>query len=593
MTTIAIPRPLATGALWDPGNEGEPDTWFNPGKQLVARRRTVRQLLERWIAQVKSLPYDKVEGSIRGSALNNDVVMQMQALMLDAPADSPNSMSMVTGPVADFYRLAAKGYVQKQYVNTDEQFLFDKKLLADIETAANSEVLEVSYVSTVLVSFVTLLESFIYVSDRTEWNELTDALVKISSSLTIIVPLLKDHAPWIRFAGPLMNRESIDIKDIQAKHQARAQEYNLTLWAAGWESLSMEQFGTYDLGGGGECFFLSVGFADANTDQERAMFTPVKNTILLSHRVRETIIRAMQLEADYEYYCETVLTSLTGEAFDEFVDNDCNEELFGEKTLMFQAATINGKYDTPRPQYAKYDDESLDETSHRRKLVYNAYLTVMSRSKYTHLMKYQSNAVFKASVDQLYLRLSQTYPTNDRLQMVNSEAFLLNLIQTPFAAAPIVEAAANALRMRINIYGKTPPRYHQVASYGRLSFSTWCAIFHNPDSRHFMPIVTPTDSPTPKPAGSSSRMMPPEDIVSDAVQRIAVPADDEAASGLEAWVTHLEKLAEDMISNYKERNKRNERKRYLFYQAMVRGGELVWDKNQKKMRDRSPTDQMN
>jgi hypothetical protein len=543
MALLAIPHPQATGELWAIGNVDEPDTWFYPGQALVARRKSVRQLLERWIAQENRLPFDTKEGTVYARGDDDLNLLGMQKLMLDPPADDPNAQpgdddgTMFAnydeeetqygdqyGPVAKFYRLAARTFTAQQYVMTDEQERLDRELIGQLNAANEEQALTINQIGKVLITFLSLLEAFVSTTAVAQWKELGELLNSIVSTLERMVPGLGTYVSWQRFSLALKGREEVSAGRILELQVERTQAYKLASWAGEWEFLDKRNFSSFDLKGGGECFFLSAGFIHAKTHDERIQYYPTAQpagtNFIAAHKIRVKVIEAMRDEKDYEFYCEQVLTSLTGDAFGDFVINDCNEELFGEQTLMNSAATIEGKVGF-RARYAKYDDETLAEAKVRRRKVYNAYLQVMSRSKWSHVLQFNGDDTFRTRVKTLIQR--QAGPvgiTNDAIMRQAVSTLLIETTPTPFATEPIVNAAAYALRMRINTYVQNQDintnDFERVASHGRLTFSPWAAIVHKPLRRHYMPIVKASAGagPNNEPAGKPPRM-PDKEIPSE------------------------------------------------------------------------------
>lgn len=538
-----VPRAAPTGVFWERGNVDNFRNWSDAGVTASAARRSFRKYLERWVQ--KDGPNDALLGAIRQLLADRigDGGRESELGFLpedngkffrDAGVGDESSKfsgdPTYTGKVGQFIRLASKTHTSLQRVFTDEQqqllYRFDNATDA-VETG-----MTVYTVVRMCTTFLDFLGSLVARVAPDVWRQLYTLLDEIADALGAAVPGIGTQWPWINYLQSTEARKTAADVYIEDEQRKRDIEYLEQTNAEKWVDLPLVTFKSLEVGGGGECFYLSIAYLFDNETRAKVLDLDGKlNEARLrqAERFRKSVVRYMGNKEvsggrRYRYYRQKVMEELSID-IESFIEQDCTEEFFGEKTLMQTAAQydkVSAKY---RVSYYREGDESDAQLEARRDAIYTAWLQIMNRSKFDTLkwgMQQNFDAVY-AQILQEAGGVRRDLNTQGKVKRAVRERMVMTGVA--FARQSVVEAMAWMLKWRITVYNFrqlwTPTQISQskgddqreeriaqnrrwqdnlvrAASFGRLSWSPWRGVLHTGSEKmtrmnaagwHYQPIV--------------------------------------------------------------------------------------------------------
>ena len=578
MAAVTIPPAAPIGTFWERGSADTYSQWTEPGKACHRVRREARRFIERWLVQENGLSVNSSTGEVLPESFGDSQLQQLRSTFVDhvgdqradVPglendngeffkaagfADDPSAYSgneQYTGLVGKYIRLASKTWPNLQTVFTDEQSRMESKFDAAADRVERG--LAVGTITDLCIAFLNFLGALVARVPPDMWRTMYALLDEIADTLGFVVPRLLTQSEWLQFTAGLDARKGAGDQFVEEQQKKRSIEYREAMYAERWHNLPRNEFEGREIGGYGECFFLSIAY----------MFEQSRPNVLSSdgkydepkwleaERFRKDIVTDYMADKRpdggrrYRYYREKVLTMLMGN-IGSFVQEDCHEPLFGEQTLMRTAAQFDEVSTEYRVEYSAYPNETYDQAEARRDAIFAAWLKIMGRSKIATLrwgIKDHPDTVHSLLLSMGYNHLRLNTPKKLRREIKD---FMMS-VPVAYASEAVVEAAAWRYRMRINVYNYVKAhdmrdadkwsaevlqrRLEQnrrwaanlvpaYASYGRLSWSPWRAFLYCATAnvnvpvsapgtgRHYQPIVLKGSSGTGSygtPAGSTPGM---------------------------------------------------------------------------------------
>lgn len=546
----------------------------------------LRKYLERWLVQELSIGlwnFDKGETVLlpatSAGASPRRKLMQLRALLRDAVGDrnvegpvakqkAPSQqfpgdellvpqmpdgrpliahhpdLSQMYGPVALFYRGIARELHQQrgdtkrsldQFAYTNEQEYRERQLLecfAKIsdhdETIAGGRKMRDAaprikplHIIGAVKAFVTLLESMIPPLDPKTWKAYAAKLRTIAEKFSLL-PGFGTHLVWQQFVVGVQNRAAVSDNTTKEYGARRVIEFAEEQLDHRWLQLDGKFHKPLDVGGEGECFFLSFAYA-ARADLRGSIATvggPDDETWRIADVMRDEILDFMDAPdgglAQREFFRDEVLSSLLEEAGREPLVGNPEKNILGdmlefEKADFKRAAqyTVNDKYLLKVGRYWKSDkewpnrvDEEQTAAVARMNDFYAFWLQFMRRS--VHRMHYPTEElVERVRSSGEALKFYRYQRPSERVPAMDSEEFTEGVLKwylrtstdvfgrVGWASRPVVMAAAlMKYGTRINIYKKKADgNYERMEMHGALGSPTWVAIYYDMATRHYKPMV--------------------------------------------------------------------------------------------------------
>tara|TARA_Y100000389_G_scaffold245_1_gene189 strand:+ start:8151 stop:10643 length:2493 start_codon:yes stop_codon:yes gene_type:complete len=527
---LLTPHPSThTDAFWQRGNADNFKAWTAAGQAVAKTRQKVRSVLEKWIAQKRFLRVDE-EGGVVSEDSGHEQLVGMNALFADPVGDSSDNTPLPqisnpdygffedgemtaytnphTGLIGQFYRLASKTLERSQSFFTDEQEVVSTKLDSLAERMLQMPLaMTRENVTALCQHLIELLALLVYQTEVRQWRRLNGMLSQIASALTLNVPELPASAAWLSFTAALRSRTSFENEEIMRQEQNRRQaEFVEQQIAERWEELPFSNYKGYELGGFGECLFLSISYCLGMQPHGGQGSISDMQKWKNAHEVRQYVVNYMQDQSNpaaserYKIWRDKVVLSLSNRLM-TFINQDCNE-LWQEKSRMSAVAFLQGQ---ERLSLYPYPDENQEDAERRKNAIFEQWCTTMKRSLYQMYFqlrkayeKRDTNSRFNDSVVPVLRGVEgwqDVYIGNPMQMDVFLKDWLFGRVtnadsKSPYGDETVVEAASRRYNARFNVY---EPKYNEqlfkrITSYGQLSKRPWYALAYL-GRNHYQPIV--------------------------------------------------------------------------------------------------------
>ena len=562
---MAPPSVAPTGEFWNKGNADEFNRWTQPAQEVARFRQQLRRPLINFIAADEG--FDGYDDSAVG---RSERARNLKSLMADAIADNPdakpgNARSSYElfrdydnddlkypesiGKIGEFYRLAGKTLVRRmnalQHSFTDEQEILQRTFNKKMMILQAPETLTISNVVDTITTYIDLLNALIGPAIPYEkWRDMQGRLAEIARLFGEAVPGIRSVERWQALEIELEARAREGLTLVMQREQAlRKTEFEEQEHDEYWQSLPDNKYTGLEVGGAGECFFLSIAFMMPERRQ-RVLSTQGMAKWQQAQEIRNEIVTWMDDRANpkREQWREKVLSTLdTQDTMAFFVEHDCNkilgmdgvegkgfDENMRDACEYREDRILGGRPHAYLCSRDAYEWETPTERDDRLARIYRVWQGVMRLSKAGIINQFFANwenpkvkgpLLARDGIIPAIMESDVNYRANEIIKWVTSKGGRTEHVGVPFAESVVIKAAAWCYKRRLNVYIRRTQGgdYERIGYHGRLTWHPWNGILWCdrvtdtgvalptpvPDGRHYQPIIV-------KPAAADTATLPTE-----------------------------------------------------------------------------------